>query len=73
MMYRGRVVNLVQAQIDRYFSTVSCDENERKHKTFLIRSLVCGAAQMLSSGELPAEEETVQMVRSCLEREFDLV
>ena len=72
-MYRGRVVFLVQAQLDRYFSSVSYDEADREKKTFLVRSLVCGAAQMLAAGELPSSEETVQMVHKCLEREFDLV
>ena len=72
-MYRGRLVFLVQAQLDRYFSSVSYDEADREKKTFLVRSLVCGAAQMLAAGELPSSEETVQMVHKCLEREFDLV
>lgn len=54
-----------------------CEEQKmpaeiKKAKLFIVRSLIYGAALMISNGELPNEEETYQMVRHTISREFDI-
>ena len=41
-------------------------------KTFVIRSIIYGAALMFDNGELPYTEENRQHVRYLIDREFDL-
>ncbi|MPM73554.1 hypothetical protein SDC9_120536 [bioreactor metagenome] len=41
-------------------------------KTFIIRSILYGAALMFDNGELEYTEENMKMVAYSIEREFDL-
>ena len=45
---------------------------DEKRKTFLVRSLLYGAAIMIESGELENSAESYEMVRRTIEREFEL-
>ena len=54
-----------------------CEEQKmpdeiKKAKLFIVRSLIYGAALMISNGELKNEEETYLMVRHAISREFDI-
>lgn len=44
---------------------------EEKRKVYVIRSLVYGATLMIDSGELENDEETINMIRECIDKEFE--
>lgn len=44
---------------------------EEKRKVYVIRSLVYGATLMIDSGELENDEETINMIRECIDIEFE--
>ena len=58
--------------IKNYCNETSMSDEDRVRKTFVVRSLIFGAAAMILSGELPNTEESFDMVRSLVEREFEL-
>ena len=54
-----------------------CEEQKmpdeiKKAKLFVVRSLIYGAALMISNGELQNDESTYLMVRNAISREFDI-
>lgn len=59
-------------QIRKYCSEVNMSKADEKRKTFLVRSLLYGAAIMIESGELENSAESYEMVRRTIEREFEL-
>lgn len=58
--------------IERYCQEVGMAPQVQRRKTFVVRSLIFGAALMMDSGELPDDEETAAIIRAAIEREFDL-
>ena len=60
------------AIIGRYCKSVGMSEDRRKIKTFIVRSLIYGAALMLDNGELEYTEENITEIAKSIEREFDL-
>ncbi len=38
----------------------------------MVRAAIYGAAWMMDSGELDSDEDTYEMIRGVIEREFDL-
>ena len=56
----------------RYCRQVEMSDQDRMRKTFVVRSAIYGAAIMMDSGELDCTEETYDMIRGVIEREFDL-
>ncbi|MBQ7318607.1 MAG: TetR/AcrR family transcriptional regulator [Clostridia bacterium] len=52
---------------------MNIDEEEEWREVYIIRSMLYGAAFMLSSGELVGDERTYGMIRSLIEREIDIV
>lgn len=58
--------------IHRYCQAVHMDAATEKRKTYVVRSLIYGAALMIDNGELPGNEESYAIVREAVEREFDL-
>lgn len=58
--------------IHRYCQAVRMDAATEKRKTYVVRSLIYGAALMIDNGELPGDEESYAIVREAVEREFDL-
>ncbi len=44
----------------------------KKAKLFIVRSLIYGAALMISNGELADDKDTYEMVRHAISREFDI-
>ena len=56
----------------RYCRSMEMSERDRQRKTFVVRSAIYGAALMMDNGELDCTEETYDMIRGVIEREFDL-
>ena len=56
----------------KYCREVGMDEETRMRKTFMVRSIIYGAALFFDNGELTYDEENMQMVADMLNREFDL-
>ena len=56
----------------RYSRDVNMSPVMRKRKTFMIRSIIYGAALFFDQGTMPCSEESMDMVKAMLEREFDL-
>jgi hypothetical protein len=44
----------------------------RFRKTYVVRSMLYGAAFLMGSGEFENEDEIYEMVRSLIDREFDI-
>ena len=51
---------------------VGMPEEDRHRKLFVVRAAIYGAAWMMDSGELDSDEDTYEMIRGVIEREFDL-
>lgn len=63
-----RTMGLVLA----YVADAGLSEEAAYRKTVLIRALLYGYAFMLSSGDLPATEESYDLLERMISREFDL-
>lgn len=59
--------------IAAYAQSVGMDERTQRLKTYIIRSLIYGAAILFGSGELAYNEENMALAAYTIEREFDLV
>lgn len=59
--------------IKNYCNEKAMRRDDRERKTFVVRSLIFGAAAMILSGELPNTEKSFDMVRELVEREFEIV
>ncbi|MBQ3223642.1 MAG: TetR/AcrR family transcriptional regulator, partial [Clostridia bacterium] len=59
-------------RIRAYCESVQMEESIAVRKTFVIRSIIYGAALMMDNGQLPVTEENMQNVRYLIDREFDL-
>lgn len=69
---KGEVSSPTQKLIADYCAEVGYTDEQRIRKTYVIRSLIFGAALMFDTGEIPKTQETLEMVRQCIDREFDL-
>ena len=69
---RGNISLQTYRVAARYCRDVNMSPEMRKRKTFMIRSIIYGAALFFGQGTLPYSEESMDMVRAMLEREFDL-
>lgn len=58
--------------IDGYGKEVGMSEEAKKRKTFIVRALILGTAEMMTADSLRYTEENLNMVRSCIDREFDI-
>ena len=56
----------------RYSRDVNMPPEARRRKTFMIRSIIYGAAMFIDQGTMPRGEESMDLVRAMLERELDL-
>ena len=64
--HRSRVI------IDQYCKSVNMSDERRRLKTFIVRSIIYGAAIMMDNGELENDEATFYGIREAISREFDL-
>lgn len=58
--------------IEAYCNSVNMPREDQFRKTYVVRSLVYGAAFLLGSGEMENREQTYAMIRSMIDREFDI-
>lgn len=58
--------------VRRYCKEVNMPSVVKHRKLYAVRSLIYGAALMFDNGELDYNEENMQMVSQCIDREFDL-
>ncbi len=72
MAEKAKITALTERIIDAYCSEVHMNDWDRKRKTYAVRSFIFGAAFMINSGFFPNSEESLALVRSCIEREFDI-
>ena len=61
-----------QQIIRQYCQQVHMPPDVERRKTYVVRSLIYGAALMLDNGELPATPDVMEAIRSAITREFDL-
>lgn len=61
-----------QKLIAAYCEEQGLNETERTRKVYVIRSLIFGAAMMFENGELDYTPAMMELVRGCIDREFDL-
>ena len=69
---RGKLSRLAMRLIRRYCAEVGMDEKTAKVKTYIVRSLIYGAALMFDNGEMEYNEENMEAVAQAIDREFDL-
>lgn len=69
---RGELSSITQKLIDEYCISVNMDAKTRARKQYVVRSLIYGAALMFDNGEMEYNEQTLEFVRSSIDREFDL-
>ena len=58
--------------IKAYCNEVRMSDTDRVRKTYVVRSLIYGAATMILGGELPNTEDTFDMIRFSISREFEI-
>ena len=71
----GLVANLSDCSrrlIDQYCEEVHMSGHTKMIKTFIVRSIIYGAALMFDNGELEFSEENFQYIAKTIDREFDL-
>ena len=56
----------------RYSRDVNMPPEVQRRKTFMIRSIIYGAAMFIDQGTMPRGEESMDLARAMLERELDL-
>ncbi len=69
---KSELSDIVQDLIDRYCAQTQMPEERRKVKTFVVRSLIYGAALMFDNGEIAYNEQNFGLIASAIDREFDL-
>ena len=58
--------------VKQYCISVSMPEDVARRKTYVVRSLIYGAALLLSSGDFKYGEDSINTIRKCMQREFEL-
>ena len=69
---RGQISGLSQSLIKSYCEEAGLSANNEKRKTYIVRSLIYGAALMFDNGEMEYNEENMRFVEFSIDREFDL-
>lgn len=69
---RAQVSQGSQALITRYCDEVNMPLSTKIRKTFVVRSLIYGAALMLDNGELENRQESFDFIAAAIDREFIL-
>ena len=70
---RSQLSGLTQELIKRYCKETDIPEGIERRKTYIIRSLVYGAALMFDNGELDYNDENMRLVEYSIDREYDLM
>ncbi len=69
---RGQMSTQTYQVVSRYCKDVNMPPDVRERKTFIVRSIIYGAAFFFENGELEYTPEKMQMIEDMLNREFDL-
>ncbi len=69
---RGEMTQLTRDVIGQYCVSVNMDEKTRRRKTYVVRSLIYGAALLFDNQQLAYNEENMGSVEYAIDREFDL-
>ena len=69
---RGQMSSPTQQLIDRYCQEYHLDEEVRRRKVYVIRALIFGASIQFDNGELPYNEQSMQIVHDSIARELAL-
>lgn len=69
---RGQLSENSRTLIRKYCIDHGISEEMQRRKTYIIRSLIYGAALMFDNGEMTYNEENMVFVRYSIDREFDL-
>lgn len=69
---RGKLSKPTYVLVSRYCEEVGMSADVRRRKTFVVRSLIYGAALMFDNGELAYTPENLDFVAYSIDREFDL-
>ena len=70
-LWRNITIQLYRVSA-RYSRDVNMSPVMRKRKTFMIRSIIYGAAMFIDQGTMPRGEESIDLARAMLERELEL-
>ena len=69
---KARLSDKSREIINQYCINVNMSHKNKVQKTFVVRSLIYGAALMYNSGEMVYSEKSLNMVRETIIREFDI-
>ncbi len=69
---RGEMTQVTREVIDSYCNAVHMDERTRRRKTYVVRSLIYGAALLFDNHQLAYNDENMASVEYAIDREFDL-
>lgn len=69
---RGKLSKPTYDLVSQYCTEVNMTADVRRRKTFVVRSLIYGAALMFDNGELAYTPENLEFVAYSIDREFDL-
>ncbi|MEA4816248.1 MAG: TetR/AcrR family transcriptional regulator [Lachnospiraceae bacterium] len=69
---KSKISNFSMELINRYCAEIKMPEEVKIIKTFIIRSLIYGAALMIDNGEITYSEKNIGYIRKIIEREFNM-
>ncbi len=69
---KSRISRGSAKMIESYCNDVNMPKEDQFRKTYVVRSLIYGAAFLIGSGEMEDSEATYEMVRAMIDREFDI-
>ena len=69
---RGQLSSRSQKLEEEFFATTDWDKAKQRRKLFVVRSMIFGAIVMFDNDELKYNDETMEMIRCNINREFDL-
>ncbi len=70
---KNKLSEVTVGLIKEYCISANIDDETLKEKYFVIRSLLFGGALMINSGVLPFDSKTMDMIKSHIVREFDML
>lgn len=72
LVEKGRLSKESERLIKEYCESVNMSDDVLFRKKILLRSILSGSAILINSGELPFDSHTMNVIKSNIEREFDI-
>lgn len=69
---RGQMSSRSQQLEQAFFAQCGWDAETQRRKLHLVRAMIFGTVFMFDTGELKYDEQTMEHLRFCIDREFDL-